>query len=982
MGTDGGGLTYFDREKNEFKHFLADPNDPTTLSGNAVLTNYVDSNGLVWTGSWGAGVSSYNPETNKFTRYPFDANRQSTTRVSTSERLNSAPVWSIIEDKFHDMWFATHTGGISKYNPRTKLYTHYTSVAGDPESISGNLVWSLLEDSNGNLWVGASSGLNLFDRSKETFTRFTSNAETLGSLSNNSCLSLFEDSKKRLWVGTDAGLNLFDAKTKTFTVFDKKSGFINDGIRQILEDKAGNIWVSTNNGIASLNPETKKIKIYNRIGGRLVGGFATHAGVATQKGEIVFGGAEGLRIINPSELSENTLAPPIAFTDFKIFADSIAVGGSDGILTKSVNHADHIVLDYTKSMFVFEFAALNFRDSNKNKYSYKLEGFDKDWLDAGNQRSAKYTNLNAGKYVFKVKGSNNDGVWSDEGKSITVIQLPPPWKTWWAYTIYTLIVIALLAWFVYSQRRKRQLIEEQNKILEIRVAERTAEVRQKSNDIQAMLSNMPQGLFTVQADGKIHPEYSHYLESIFDTTEIAEREASELLFNGANIGSDALDSAKAAIFAIIGEDEMNFDFNKSLLLAEFDSQINGKQKYLSLDWNPIIVDDIVSKLMVSVRDVTQLKVMESEAKEQKRQLDIISQLLNLSADKYLSFEESASKYIASNRAAIESSNGYDEKVIGLLFRNMHTIKGNCRTFGFTHLSNTVHEVESSYTALKESSEPIWETSKLLEDLDLVEKGLTEYAYVYRSVLGRGKSKSTRNDGFWMSSDVMSRIEPYIQQKGLDALKTYVNQLNAVSIEKNLEDAIASLGSIAAQLEKPTPVVTVESGSVRIPSQAQALITDVFSHILRNSLDHGIEAPEKRVAAGKKAEGLIQIRAGVEKDKLKIVIEDDGKGLNTPALFNKGVRLALWKEGDKPSTNDIAQLIFESGVSTKEEITTVSGRGVGMDAVKQFLIEKGGDVAIELHAEKATQENFVPFALVITLPAELFFVAPEDLEQKK
>lgn len=982
VGTDGGGLNYFDREKNQFKHFLSDPNDPTTLSGNAVLTNYVDSNGLIWTGSWGAGMSSYNPETNKFTRYPFDTNRQSTTRVSTSERLNSAPVWSIIEDKFHDMWIGTHTGGLSKYNPKTKLFTHYTTVTGDPESISANLVWSILEDVNGNLWVGTTSGLNLFDRTKETFTRFTANPEVAGSLSNNSCLSLFEDSKKRLWVGTDAGLNLFDPKTKSFTVFDKKSGFINDGIRQILEDAAGNIWVSTNNGMASLDPETKKIKIYNRIGGRLVGGFATHAGVVTQKGEIVFGGTEGLRIINPSELSENKLAPPVALTDFKIFSDSIAVGGPDGILPTSINHSEKIVLDYTKSMFVFEFSSLNFRDSNKNKYSYKLEGFDKDWLDAGNQRTAKYTNLNAGKYVFKVKGSNNDGVWNNEGKSITIIQLPPPWKTWWAYTIYTLIVLSLFAWFIYSQRRKRQLIEEQNRILEIRVAERTAEVRQKSNDIQAMLTNMPQGLFTVQANGKIHPEYSHYLESIFDTTDIAEREASDLLFTGANIGSDALDSAKAAIFAIIGEDEMNFDFNKSLLLSEFDSQISGKQKYLSLDWNPIIVDDVVNKLMVSVRDVTQLKVMESAAKEQKRQLDIISQLLNLSADKYLGFEESASKYIASNRAAIESSTGYDEKVIGLLFRNMHTIKGNCRTFGFTHLSNTVHEVESSYTALKEVSEPTWDTSTLLEDLDLVEKGLAEYGHVYRSVLGRGKSKSTRNDGFWMSSAVMSRIEPYIEQKGLEALKTYVNQLNAVSIEKNLEDAITSLESIAAQLDKPTPVVVVESGKIRIPSQAQALITDVFSHILRNSLDHGIESPEERVAAGKNAEGLIQIRTEVERDKLNISIEDDGKGLNTRALFNKGVNLARWKEDDKPSVSDIAKLIFESGVSTKDDITTISGRGVGMDAVKQFLVEKGGDVAIELHNEKATQENFVPFTLVVTLPAELFFVAPEDSEQKK
>ena len=303
---------------------------------------------------------------------------------------------------------------------------------------------------------------------------------------------MLEDSKHRLWVGTEAGLNLMNPDGKTFTVFNKSNGFTDDSIRTILEDAEGQLWLSTNNGITIFNPDTQKVRNYNRDSGRLMGGFHTDSGVMSNKGEAIFGGVEGLRIFNSKKLKENKVVPPVALTGLKIFADSVNVGGTDGLLPQSLNHTKALVLDYQKSMFQFSFAALNFRDSNKNNYAYMLEGFDKNWLQVGDQRSAKYTNLNSGTYVFRVKGSNNDGTWNDEGTSITIVQLPPPWKTWWAYTLYTLTVLAIIALFVRSQRKKRREVEAQNRLLEIKVLERTTELREKNNDIQTMLSNMHQ----------------------------------------------------------------------------------------------------------------------------------------------------------------------------------------------------------------------------------------------------------------------------------------------------------------------------------------------------------------------------------------------------------------------------------------------------------------------------------------------------------
>ncbi|MES2675265.1 MAG: two-component regulator propeller domain-containing protein [Pseudomonadota bacterium] len=976
IGTDGGGLNFFDRVKNEFTSYQHDPEDPTTIGANAVLATFIDSTGLVWTGTWGGGLASFNPADKKFTRYPFDKERKATERLSTSPRLNSSSIWNIREDKNGELWISTHSGGISKYNKETKIFTHYAHLDNDPISISSDIVWSTLEDSSGNFWVGTVDGLNLMDRENASFTKLTHDPKDPKSLSNPSVLSMLEDSKKRLWIGTGIGLNLFNPETKSFTVYNKKDGFIDDGIRNILEDTDGNLWVSTNNGFSSFNPETKKIKNYNRIGGRLVGGFLTDSGLVSKSGEIILGGIEGMRIFHPEELNENTRIPPVALTDFKIFSDSILVDAPDGILTKAINQTETITLDYKKSMFVFGFAALNFRDAEKNRYAYKLEGFDQDWLDSGNQRTAKYTNLNAGTYVFKVLASNNDSVWNEEGKSITIIQLPPPWKTWWAYTLYALIILSLLSGFVYSQRRKRQLVEQQNKILEIKVREQTAEVRAKSKDIEAMLSNIPQGLFTVQADGTIHPEYSQFLEVIFDTENVAGRKASEFLFTHADIGSDTLDSIRTAIFTIVGEDKINFEFNQYLLPDEYSIDIGIKKKILSLDWNPIIADNIITKLMVSVRDVTQLRQMESAALEQKRQLDIVSQLLNLSAEKYLAFEGSTSRYLQANRKAILSCSNHNQEIIALLFRNMHTVKGNCRTFGFTYLSNTVHEVESTYSALKFAENSAnWEPSILLNDLDLVEKALAEYAHVYRAVLGRNASaKADRRDGLWFSNDAINKVKNFVKNREVNEFENFVSRFNAVTLEQNLADIIASLASIAAQLDKRAPMVEIVANKILIKDSAQELMRDVFSHLLRNCVDHGLESTAERIAAGKNESGLIVIDAVLDQQTLTVSVQDDGRGLNIQSLFKKGIQLGKWNDNEEPDIAEIAQLIFASGVSTKDVVTDISGRGVGLDAVKQFLQEQGGSVFLKLHPEKSVNQHYTPFELIVALPAGLFFVA--------
>lgn len=983
----GDDVTRYDPKNETFTHYQHIPDsDQSRIDTASIISGLIDSDGDIWFGSWAGSFNRYNRQTDRFEQMPFDPTL-ARRGIKTTTQLNDSVVWHLYEDKRNNIWVATHNSGLSKYDKKANTYTVYEQTPDDTTALSNNLVWTMFEDSKGRFWVGTASGLNLMDREKGTFKHYMPDDNDRNSLVNNSILSIFEDSQGRVWFGTDGGLHLYHPDNDNFSMYNTKDGFVDSGIRSITEDRSGNLWLGTNNGIVMFNPDSNQVRNFMRYNGEKIGGMSTGAALTTRNGEIVFGGKNGMYIINTTKLGVNSKIPPLAFTDFRIFTKKVPFNSPENILTKVVNETEKLTLDYTKSMISFSFAALNYRDSDKNQYAYKLDGFDDKWREVGNQRTALYTNLNAGRYTFRIKGSNNDGLWNEKGREITIIQLPPPWQTWWAYTLYTLALIGIMIKFIHSQKQKRRMVEEQNRLLEIKVSERTAELREKNSDIQAMLSNMRQGLFTIEANGCIHPEYSRYLEEIFETQSIAGNNALTLLFSQADLGSDTFDQIKESIFSIIGEDEMNYEFNSHLLLQEYEAVISDNVKYLSLDWNPIVIDDTVAKLMVSVRDVTQLKQMEIEARSKKRELDMISQLLNVPAKKYLAFVESSQRFISQNRAELDAHEQRSDDVIELLFRNMHTIKGNCRTYNFSYFSDVVHEVESVYSLLKSQADMPWNRQDLLEDLGRVDGVLAEYEKIYYSVLGRESTVSARDqNGFWADSTAIATIRscideakreaPNMLQKTFQPVQQLLDRALSSSLSDILADIISSLPSIAIQLRKEEPTVSIEDNHIRIKAEFHELMTNVFAHILRNCVDHGIETPDIRSVKGKKPSGTIHIRCQTEKNHLAIHIQDDGQGINIEKLLSKGIELGRWNAEEKPTDDKIAELIFNSGVSTKEHVSDVSGRGVGMNAVKQFLTQQGGDIQLRLtpQTSSATEPcKTRPFELIIQLPPSVFTV---------
>ncbi|HTE28679.1 hybrid sensor histidine kinase/response regulator [Flavitalea sp.] len=457
IGTDGGGITMFNRKKNSFKNYRSQPG-PSSLASDVVLTLKQASNNEILVGTFRGGLNGLDPETGRFKRYPVDSIANHGTCVDM--------IGDLVEDKYGNWWIGTWQGGLDYYDKRNNTYSHYKHNAADPNGISAPSVNSLYLDSKENLWIGTmGGGLNLFDKRNNRFIIYKHNAEDSRSLSNDIVNTIMEDSKGRLWIGTNNGLNFLDPLTGKFTRYFQADGLPNNVIQGILEDGKGKLWMSTNNGLSCFDPGSKSFRNYEFNDGLQGPVFNHGAYFKSASGEMFFGGSGGFNVFHPDSIRTNTYVPPVFITDFQVFNKSVKVGEKNSPLKVDINESRSLTLSYKESVFSFEFAALNYTLQEKNQYAYKLEGFDKEWNMVGKQRKATYTNLDPGNYIFRVKASNNDGLWNKKGISISIRITPPFWSTWWFRIILiSALVSAFIAFFkfrVRSIKNQRRTLQEQ-----------------------------------------------------------------------------------------------------------------------------------------------------------------------------------------------------------------------------------------------------------------------------------------------------------------------------------------------------------------------------------------------------------------------------------------------------------------------------------------------------------------------------------------
>ncbi|CAN0626264.1 Histidine kinase [Burkholderia multivorans] len=518
-----------------------------------------------------------------------------------------------------------------------------------------------------------------------------------------------------------------------------------------------------------------------------------------------------------------------------------------------------------------------------------------------------------------------------------------------------------------------------------KIQENAAQLKQKTADIQAMLQNMQQGILTVVNGGVVHAEYSAYLENIFETKNIAGRPLMELVFDDSSLGSDARSQVEAAMFACLGEDSMNFEFNAHLLVNEVAKRMpDGREKWLDLSWSAITDEtDTVVRLMLCVRDVTELRELTAQAGEQQRRLEMIGEILSISQDKFHHFVDSAKGFINENEHIIRQNDCADSSAVAALFRNMHTIKGNARTYSLQHLTNIVHEAEQAYEALRHEDADAareWDRNALMDDLARVREAVDSYAIINEVTLGRGGAAAVGpTEDYLMveraqiseSLRVLDGIDPANStdwRAARDSVRNMLSLLGTESLDEALAGVLESLPSLATELGKEVPEVRIDDNGYRVRSEIGGTLKNVFVHLLRNSIDHGIERGDERKAHGKAAAGTIDIEAGVDGGMLQITLADDGRGLALDRIRSIA-RERGWIDADTERTmtdEAVAELIFRPGFSTASAVTEVSGRGVGMDAVRNFLKREGGDIALRFTDDRRGA-SYRAFQTVVSLP---------------
>lgn len=454
IGTEEG-IVIYNRKTGESELLRNEEGNINSLSFNYVRSIIQDKKGDYWIGTFGGGLNKYEKDKNKFTIYRHIPGKNS---------LSDNALYCVLEDGEGYLWIGT-TEGLNRLKPETGEFKIYKHKANDPHSISHDIILSLYMDKDNTMWVCSYEGLNKYDRNNDSFIVYKSNHDDNTTLSSNNVRSIIEDKEGIFWIGTkDGGLNRFNKNTGKFKSYTVDDGLPNNVVYVAVEDENSNLWISTNFGLSKFNIKDEFFVNYDITDGVQGYEFNSSCAFKSKKGELFFGGMNGFNSFYPKQIKKNNHIPDIVITAFKIFnvSENVFNEYKDG---------DTIVLSYKDNFFSFEFAALDYDNSSKNKYIYKLENYDDDWISCkADRRYAEYKRVGPGNYIFKVRGSNNDSVWNTEGVSLVII-ITPPWYQTRFFQVFMVIFVLFIAWlviFLHSRRiKKKHAIEMEKKMLNI-----------------------------------------------------------------------------------------------------------------------------------------------------------------------------------------------------------------------------------------------------------------------------------------------------------------------------------------------------------------------------------------------------------------------------------------------------------------------------------------------------------------------------------
>ena len=506
------GLLKIEKNNKKFNLYSKDENKVNLFSNNYITSIYKDLK-AVWIGTWGKGIYLFNPKTQKsisyntnnsnivddfihkiykdskgqiwigtqngISIYDSNTNKFKTIRSGNiTNLLNNNRIYDIYEDSKSNLWIGSKFGLHKIINDSVQSFFYNPK---DSNSISSNQIYDIIEDRDNNLWIGTEEGLNRLNISTNNIKRFLkSKGQYNNCLSSNKVLSVFEDTIHNcLWLGTVVGLNKYDFETELFSFYTEKDGLPNNLIYAILQDNKGCLWLSTNKGLSKFYIDKNEFSNFGIEDGLQNYEFNHGASFKSESGELFFGGIDGYNSFYPDSIVKNQNIPNIVITSIEILSEN----ASKKIV---VGKNNQIEISHKNNLITIEFAALDYTNPERNKYAYKLEGVEDKWINFGNRRYATFTNLSSGKYTFRVKGSNSDNVWNEEGASLKIIVLTPFWKTNFAYILYLIVIVGAIFWFFQyrtkSLRRSNQELKEKQ-LIALQVAKQKEELSIKNKNI-------------------------------------------------------------------------------------------------------------------------------------------------------------------------------------------------------------------------------------------------------------------------------------------------------------------------------------------------------------------------------------------------------------------------------------------------------------------------------------------------------------------
>jgi diguanylate cyclase (GGDEF)-like protein len=498
VGTFGGGINMLNADGHLMREIRHDPQREDTIGDDRVMALITDRHGTIWAGTMRGGLSRIDAVTGAVTTYQHDP--------ESPDSLSANGIMSLMQDNSGLIWAGTFGGGVSRLDPRTGKFTNFRHDPNDSTTLSSARATAIAQGRDGVIWVGTDGGgLNYFDPRSGNWHQVMHDPDNPQSLSANTIYTLHVDPRGRLWVGSRQGIDRISAwplSSNGARVIDISTPdpLMRSAVFGIESDLRGNLWMSTGQGLASYNPDSGLFRAYHQSHGLQGEEFNFGASYASPDGTLYFGGASGFNRFKASELEVNDTPPPVVLTSLSILNEPV-------VPDRPFEHLENLELGYKDYSVTFTVAALDYAAPAQNRFAYMLEGFDDDWVEAGNERRITYTNLDGGHYSLRVKAANSDGFWNETGIELPLTVAYAPWQTWWAYSLYAIAVLAAVLGFWRQQQLKLQRESEYSGRLETEVRERTQELHERNADLNRVNAKLMEASTTDALTGLRNRRY-------------------------------------------------------------------------------------------------------------------------------------------------------------------------------------------------------------------------------------------------------------------------------------------------------------------------------------------------------------------------------------------------------------------------------------------------------------------------------------------